>query len=365
MPPDALGFPELPARLLSLTIPERATQLAMDSRGCRRHNQHHLNFAGARALQFDTWWIVAFLLAIAWLVPTIGNRYFAAVENFFSRLALHRKSCVIGLFFATIVIRLLLLPILPYPRPSVHDEVSYLTQADIFAHGRLSFPSHPMSRFFETFYVTFYPTYSSMYAPAQSATLAVGSLLGNPWIGVLLSTATMVAAILWMLQGWLPSRWAFLGAALVLIRFGIFSYWMNSYWGGSVAAPAAALILGALPRLKRFQRPRDAWLLGFGVAILANSRPLEGLIFCVPVIFFLLHWLFKARTNSILVPWSHIIPPIGVCLACLVAFTLRSEEHTSELQSHSFISYAVFCLKKKSATGSLYLLLDATFSAVV
>src|ERR1051326_9536264 len=26
----------------------------------------------------------------------------------------------------------------------------------------------------------------------------------------------------------------------------------------------------------------------------------------------------------------------------------RSEEHTSELQSHSFISYAVFCLKKKT-----------------
>ena len=29
------------------------------------------------------------------------------------------------------------------------------------------------------------------------------------------------------------------------------------------------------------------------------------------------------------------------------AFCSRSEEHTSELQSHSFISYAVFCLKKK------------------
>ena len=28
----------------------------------------------------------------------------------------------------------------------------------------------------------------------------------------------------------------------------------------------------------------------------------------------------------------------------------RSEEHTSELQSHSFISYAVFCLKKKKKT---------------
>ena len=31
----------------------------------------------------------------------------------------------------------------------------------------------------------------------------------------------------------------------------------------------------------------------------------------------------------------------------LIVATNRSEEHTSELQSHSFISYAVFCLKKK------------------
>ena len=30
------------------------------------------------------------------------------------------------------------------------------------------------------------------------------------------------------------------------------------------------------------------------------------------------------------------------------AIITRSEEHTSELQSHSFISYAVFCLKKKT-----------------
>src|SRR5881275_3032371 len=28
--------------------------------------------------------------------------------------------------------------------------------------------------------------------------------------------------------------------------------------------------------------------------------------------------------------------------------TVRSEEHTSELQSHGTISYAVFCLKKKT-----------------
>src|SRR3546814_3829298 len=35
--------------------------------------------------------------------------------------------------------------------------------------------------------------------------------------------------------------------------------------------------------------------------------------------------------------------------------SLRSEEHTSELQSLMRISYAVFCLKKKTQTSTLYL----------
>src|SRR5213080_5507783 len=33
----------------------------------------------------------------------------------------------------------------------------------------------------------------------------------------------------------------------------------------------------------------------------------------------------------------------------------RSEEHTSELQSHSGISYAVFCLKKKKKNKQIYI----------
>src|SRR3546814_7448831 len=35
-------------------------------------------------------------------------------------------------------------------------------------------------------------------------------------------------------------------------------------------------------------------------------------------------------------------------LAYMVAFGMRSEEHTSELQALMRISYAVFCLKKKN-----------------
>src|ERR1022692_1285376 len=42
---------------------------------------------------------------------------------------------------------------------------------------------------------------------------------------------------------------------------------------------------------------------------------------------------------------------------CITTAALRSEEHTSELR-HLVISYAVFCLKKKSGRLVLYLYLN-------
>src|SRR3546814_3343156 len=44
-----------------------------------------------------------------------------------------------------------------------------------------------------------------------------------------------------------------------------------------------------------------------------------------------------------------------ICRVAIVA--VRSEEHTSELQSLMRISYAVFCLKKKKKTSKIMLLL--------
>ena len=42
---------------------------------------------------------------------------------------------------------------------------------------------------------------------------------------------------------------------------------------------------------------------------------------------------------------------ISIYLVKKILNKKRSEEHTSELQSHSFISYAVFCLKKKKTNN--------------
>src|SRR6056300_1484790 len=42
-----------------------------------------------------------------------------------------------------------------------------------------------------------------------------------------------------------------------------------------------------------------------------------------------------------------LIDPRAFCACDMPKWGQRSEEHTSELQSHSETSYAVFCLKKK------------------
>src|SRR2546427_9276571 len=113
-----------------------------------------------------------------------------------------------------------------------------------------------------------------MFHPAQCLFIAAGQLIfGLPFWGVWLSAGLMCAAICWMLQAWLPPSWALLGGLLAVVRLGSFSYWANSYWGGAVPAIGGALVLGALPRIKRHQRVRDSLLMGFGLAILANSRP--------------------------------------------------------------------------------------------
>ena len=230
--------------------------------------------------------------------------------KYMRQLARYRLLTCILMGLLPIGIRLVTLPYVPIPDPMVSDEFSYLLGADTFASGRLTNPPHPMWMHFETWHVVFQPTYSSRYPPAQALFLAVGQkFLGHPLFGVWLSFGLLCACLCWMLQGWLPPVYALLGTLVGMGQIGIFGYWMNSYWGGAIAAAGGCLVLGALPRLERGASMSAAVFGSLGVSMIAFSRPLEGGVgLVVAGVLFLIQRRRRGRKLSELIAPAVLIP---------------------------------------------------------
>lgn len=259
--------------------------------------------------------LTAIAVALAYTYPKIGDSWFNWIEQRFTGFANRRSLAVIAVGLVALGLRLALLPILPIPVPEVHDEYSHLLLADTLAHGRLANPTHPMWIHFETFHVNWHPTYASMYYPGHALFLAFGQVvLGHPFWGVWLSSGLMCAAICWALQGWMPPNWALLGGILAVIRLGTFSYWANSYWGGTVSALGGALVLGAFPRIRNNKRARDGFLLGLGMAVLAITRPYEGIFFCLPIVIALLVWACRQEVHRLETLLAKVAVPAVITL---------------------------------------------------
>lgn len=228
---------------------------------------------------------VELALALALVGLAFGWQKSAAAVN---RFAQRTAWCMAILAAAPVILRLAMLPASPIPTPLGADDFSYLLLGDTLAHFRLTNPVHPMHRFFETFFVLQEPSYSSIYPLGPGLALAFGQLVFRlPWAGIALATAAFAALCYWMLRAWTKPGWALLGGALAVAEFGPLNHWMNTYWGGSLAAAAGCLVFGAMPRLKERWRTRDALLLGAGLAIHALTRPFESVLLglCVALFF--------------------------------------------------------------------------------
>jgi len=270
-------------------------------------------------LEFILWMIV---LAVAGLLLRFRPKWLDRFEHRFNGFARRKALALVSVIVLALVARLVLLLFIPIPAPIVHDEYSYVLGAETLAAGRLTNPTPPMWVHFEGFHINLFPTYQSMYPPGQAAMLALGIVLfGHPWWGVWLSIALMCGAITWMLQGWMRPQWALLGGLFCVLRFSTYSYWINSYWGGAVAAIGGALLLGALARLLHKRTTGNALLFALGLVILANTRPYEGLVFSAPAMIYLLVLSFRKRWWTAAVVRRVLAPALALLVVC-VAFML-------------------------------------------
>src|SRR6266566_2585547 len=218
--------------------------------------------------------LTAIAVVLAYIAPCLGASWFEKIQKTFLRLARRRGAAVAIVGLSALAVRLAVLPVLPIPQPAIHDEFSHLLIADTFAH---------------------------------------------PFWGVWLCVGLMCAAICWMLQGWVPAVWALLGGFLAIMRLAVFSYWTNTYYGGAVAATGGALVLGALPRIKRRQHVSDALVMGLGLAILANSRPYESLFFGLPIVGSLLGWMLGKNRPPFQISMRRVFFPLILVLVLTIS----------------------------------------------
>jgi hypothetical protein len=259
---------------------------------------------------------ILLVLIIAFLRPQLGYKLSRAAWRLLGQIACRRGLSVTLAGLLPLMVSATVSLLVQMPQPRDHDEFGHLLAADTFASGRLTNPTHPMWVHFESFHIIHQPTYQSKHPPAQGLMLAFGQTIGgHPIVGAWISFGLACAAISWMLQAWLPPRWALMGGLVAALHPGLLLKWGQSYWGGLVATIGGALLFGALPRIVRRPRLCHGLIMGIGLAILANSRPFEGVVVSLPVAVVLLSWMLGKNGPPLRVSIRVIVLPILLVLA--------------------------------------------------
>jgi len=258
--------------------------------------------------------LVCLALAVAWIRPRAFGYFFSLVEAWLRKLAARPLLSCLAVALLPLILRAILLPVYGVPEPGVHDEYGFLLQANTFASGRWTNPTPPLPENFESIYILMRPTYTAQYQIAQGVVLAAAKILtGIPWLGVYLGMGLACGLLVWMLEAWLPAVWALAGGLIAVFQFGVLSYWMNSYFGGTVPCIGGTLVLGSLPRLLGRRPVAHSFVLSSGLAILMHSRPLEALILFAISLGVLAYWVFITR--ELRAPVAVLAPLMTVLLA--------------------------------------------------
>jgi hypothetical protein len=176
-------------------------------------------------------------------------------------------------------------------RPLLVDEVAQLFQARVFAGGRIAGVLDPAPELFSALHLVERDgRVFSQFPPGGPAVLAVGVLLGAPWIAVPLCGALAVWCFASFVRGIEPERPGVSLLAALLFAFAPFMVFMSGSQMNHV--PTLLGICVALVALERATtagarsiRSRSLFALacGLGLGFAATIRPVDAVAFALPV----------------------------------------------------------------------------------
>jgi hypothetical protein len=197
--------------------------------------------------------------------------------------------------------------------PVIHDEASYLLQAETFARGRWAMASPPLSSFFEQFHVFVTPTFASKYPPGHGILLVPGIWLGLPGLVPLLLNG-LAAAILFVLVRRVTNGWVALLTFVLWLPMRENLWFRSSYFSENTTS--VLWLLGWFALLKWRETAQQRWLSAVAACTgwMAITRPLTALAFALPVGAVVLWDISRQRT------WRSLVYPsvLGLAIVCLL-----------------------------------------------
>jgi hypothetical protein len=239
-----------------------------------------VSYLGVRRLLIVGWAVGLLLLGA---IPLIHRLILAVVGRLRRVTPRGRQATTVAIFFLAIGY-LLLTPWLQGRdlTMNIQDEMMYLVQAQMLAHGHLYMPAHPMADFFQELFIFHKPVYASMYFPGTALLYAPSIWLHVPnWLVAVLVSASAVAMTYRVLAELVDGLAGVLGAML-LVACGTFR-WTSVM----VMSHPLALLLGLLmfwSYLHWRRNRRAAWMVAFGLLAgwAAITRPIDAIAWCLP-----------------------------------------------------------------------------------
>jgi hypothetical protein len=205
--------------------------------------------------------------------------------------------------------------------PNSGDEYSYFVSAELFARGKLSVPSPPLREFFDTTHIVNDGKFYGKYPPGWPLVLAVGVLLGVPWIVNPVLGALTLAAIDRLARTHFSTEVANT-AVLICLGNPYFIFNSASYFSHPACLLFVTLaIYFALNCLCRPQDRTSAVGLGLSAGGAFAARPFTTVVFLVPVVFFLaLRRLREPGATALLRPLVFAALPFAACFALFLLY---------------------------------------------